>query len=414
MLDVVIAGGGIAGSALAIFLGRRGFEVEIFERAQFPREKTCGEGMMPAGVAVLERLGLAEAIGGTEFCGVRYHFGRSIAEGRFPQEAGKPATGRGQRRKHLDHVLLQEAARTSGVRVHTGVCVEGLLWEKGRVAGLLVGGKAERGRLVVAADGAHSRLRHALGLDVAPRRKRIGLRAHFRLAQGQEHSPWVEVFVSRGYELYITPLPERELLVAALADAEALEPPAERSFEKWRRAHPGLAARLDEAEQISPLAMTSPLSGRARSGVAPGVVLLGDAAGFVDPITGGGMTQALLAAELLAGHTAARLGADEAWLLEFERERRAMLRDYFALTELVLRLSKYPRLCEGVFAALAHVPPVFSHFIGVAAGMRKFLGPMRPAARAGFLQTAPFDLNKLRRLCVSEGKSAVKRNEVNS
>ena len=61
MTDVLIAGGGIAGSALAILLRRAGLSVELFERGHFPREKACGEGLMPAGVAVLERLGLADA-----------------------------------------------------------------------------------------------------------------------------------------------------------------------------------------------------------------------------------------------------------------------------------------------------------------------------------------------------------------
>ncbi len=56
MSDVLISGGGVAGSTLAILLGRRGLQVELFERGHFPREKPCGEGLMPAGVAVLNRL----------------------------------------------------------------------------------------------------------------------------------------------------------------------------------------------------------------------------------------------------------------------------------------------------------------------------------------------------------------------
>src|SRR5215471_8789653 len=75
MTDVLIVGGGIAGSALAILLGRQGLSVELFERGRFPKEKACGEGLMPAGVGVLERLGVAEAVGGAPFYGVRYHFG---------------------------------------------------------------------------------------------------------------------------------------------------------------------------------------------------------------------------------------------------------------------------------------------------------------------------------------------------
>src|SRR5713101_7712048 len=78
MADVLISGGGVAGSTLAILLGRRGLQVGLFERGRFPKEKPCGEGLMPAGVAVLNRLGVGEAVGGAPFYGVRYHFGKHV------------------------------------------------------------------------------------------------------------------------------------------------------------------------------------------------------------------------------------------------------------------------------------------------------------------------------------------------
>jgi flavin-dependent dehydrogenase len=82
----------LTGSALAIQLGRLGFSVELFERARFPREKPCGEGLMPAGVAAIERLGL-NARAGALFEGVRYHFRKRVVEGRFPQVRGLPRSG---------------------------------------------------------------------------------------------------------------------------------------------------------------------------------------------------------------------------------------------------------------------------------------------------------------------------------
>jgi flavin-dependent dehydrogenase len=74
MSDVLIVGRGVAGSSLAIMLGRKGLAVRVFEKARFPREKPCGEGLMPEGVAVLQRLGLTAAIGGCPFYGVRFYF----------------------------------------------------------------------------------------------------------------------------------------------------------------------------------------------------------------------------------------------------------------------------------------------------------------------------------------------------
>ena len=369
--DVLIAGGGIAGAALATMLGRRGFRVELFERAQFPREKPCGEGLMPAGVAVLDRLGLMEAAGGAPFLGVRYHLGDCIAQGRFPEASGVPVVGRGLRRKHLDHVLFQAAAATPGVSAHTGTRVDAPLCENGRVVGLIVEGESRRAQLVVGADGVHSRIRHRLGLDVRPRRKRVGLRAHFRLAAGQVHPAWVDVYVCRGYELYVTPLPDDELLIAALVDAESLAGPIEPTFHRWCRSQPSLAEELEGAEPISSILAISPLAGCARRGVARGVVLLGDAAGFLDPITGGGMTQALMTAELLTEWISCHWGGSEEWTWQFDRARKAMLRDYSLLTAAVLWLSGHPRLAARLLPSLQARPTLLSHLVGVSGGVRR-------------------------------------------
>src|SRR5215472_4148415 len=223
--DVLIVGGGIAGSSLAILLGREGINVELFERGHFPREKACGEGIMPAGVGVLEKLGVAEAVGGMPFYGVRYHFGEKIAEGRFPPAGDISVVGRGQRRLRLDSVLFQAAAATAGVRAHIDAPVESINCENGRVTGVCASGNLYRAGLVVAADGAHSRIRQQLGLDTRPERKRFGVRAHFRLALNREQPAWVDVFVGRGYELYVTPLPVREILVGGSGRLSRLSGP---------------------------------------------------------------------------------------------------------------------------------------------------------------------------------------------
>src|SRR5712692_2501182 len=94
------------------------------ERGRFPKEKPCGEGLMPGRVAVLTRLGLAEAVAGVPFYGVRCHFGGQTAEGRFPGTAGLPIAGRGQRRRHLDRVLFAAAAATAGVKAYTDTRVD--------------------------------------------------------------------------------------------------------------------------------------------------------------------------------------------------------------------------------------------------------------------------------------------------
>src|SRR5467141_1421396 len=131
MSDVLIVGGGVAGSSLAIMLGRKGLALHVFEKARFPREKPCGEGLMPEGVAVLQRLGLTAAVGGCPFYGVRFYLRAQTSEMAAPQVIRFRSPGLGQRRRLLDQVLLSAAAASSGVQVHTGTRVEGLITEKG-------------------------------------------------------------------------------------------------------------------------------------------------------------------------------------------------------------------------------------------------------------------------------------------
>src|SRR5271169_4059537 len=160
MTDVLIAGGGMAGSAVAIQLGPLGRSVWLLERGRFPKEKPCGDGVMPGGVVALERLGLKAPVS-APFNGVPEHFRERIVEGRFPEVRGFPSSGPGLRRRDLDHTLFEMAASTPNVKVQTRAIIETPLVENGRVAGFIVNGATRRGRLVIGADAAQSRLRHA-------------------------------------------------------------------------------------------------------------------------------------------------------------------------------------------------------------------------------------------------------------
>jgi flavin-dependent dehydrogenase len=361
MIDVAVCGGGPAGASAALLLGRAGLRVALFERHRFPREKACAEGLMPSGVAVLERLGLDP--GGAVFQGVRYHgFGLQIAA-QFPR-----GTGRGQRRWVLDAALFAAARATPGVEAHEDAAVDGPLIEGDRVTGVIVAGQPVRARLVVAADGPRSLVRRKAGLDgAATSHPRLGLRAHFRLANPPP--TMVEVFVGEGHEIYLTPLPDGEVSVAALCaepdgNARAL-------FGRWVAQHRELAAMLEGAQQTTELAGQMPLESRARRGVRPGLVLLGDAAGFVDPVTGAGMAQALTSAELLA--EVLTRGLEFERLEEFDRLRRVLLRDSIFLTRLVRTLSRSPRLARHTLRLMHLQPALYRHLIAVAGGVSPLL-----------------------------------------
>jgi flavin-dependent dehydrogenase len=302
--------------------------------------------------------------------------GDRIAEGPFPAVEGLPSTGRGIRRKLLDAALFGAAAACGGVRAQSGIRVEGPLVENGAVRGAIVEGREVRARLVVAADGVHSPIRNQLGLNRPAGRKRAGVRVHYRLARGCHPPEWVEVFLARGHELYVTPLPGGEILVAALAGPRQLAPSARAALERAIREQPPLARLLEGAAPVSELAGISPLESRARRRVLPGLVLLGDAAGFLDPITGGGMTQALLAAELLASHLSREFPPSPAALRRFDRARQRMLRDYRMLTRMVLLLADLPALAGPALRLLGSFPGLFSHLIGVSGGVRRLVpGP---------------------------------------
>jgi 2-polyprenyl-6-methoxyphenol hydroxylase-like FAD-dependent oxidoreductase len=269
--------------------------------------------------------------------------------------------------------------------------VEEVVRRAGRAVGLRIAGRDVRGRVIVGADGARSRVRVSLGLQAPPpRHPRWGVRVHFRLAPDARRAPAdrVEIFVGEGHEIYVTPLPDGEVLVAALcerghedASEDATEadgaPPgplraSAGSLLALISRHPELVERLRGAIPISSPRGRFPLACRALAGVAPGAVLIGDAAGFIDPITGGGMAQALLSAELLVGFLPRALASqDDEWLWRFDRRRRRLLRDYVLLTAFTLQLARRPFLARAMLRFMRWSPAFMSHLVGVAGGLRR-------------------------------------------
>ncbi len=186
--------------------------------------------------------------------------------------------------------------------------------------GVIAGDQEFHAPLVVAADGANSLLRHKLGWDDSRPSRRFGIRRHYR-ANGPAE-PWVDVYLAPDRETYVTHLPDREILVATLGDSRCELPQGLRDLEP-----------LDV-----PLG-AAPLSVRANRRFALGCVLLGDAAGSCDPITGGGISQALLSSELLAQHLAINFPPSIETLAAFDRARERMLAGYRWLTAGVLALA---------------------------------------------------------------------------
>ena len=274
------------------------------------------------------------------------------------------------RRLHLDAVLLAAARAAPGVRVHEQTAVEGAAIENGRAIGLRVGGEVRRGALVVAADGLESPVRRSLGLDARrPADRRVGVRMHFRLAAGQAGPSRLEIFVGRGYELYAAPLPDGELLLAALGDRDLLAGGARAAFARWIAAEPLLAGWLDGAAELTAPEGRAPVTRRARAGHAPGVVLLGDAARATDPLTAGGIAHALVTAERLAAVVPHYLAEGDVHLARFDRERRRVLRAHDWLTRALVFLVERPALARAALVGMRAAPGLMRALLGIGGGV---------------------------------------------
>ena len=362
MYDLVVAGAGPAGLATAILAAERGLSVVVLDRRGSPIDKACGEGVMPAGVTLLRRLGLdLPAVSTRPFAGVRFIDGSHIAEGHF---RGRP--GLGIRRSVLSVALISRADRI-GAQLRFGVAVRSWRVVDGGVEIDSTAGRL-RSRLLVGADGLHSLVRRQAGVELPVRgQPRYGVRQHFRVR------PWtnlVEVHWGDGVEAYVTPVNDEEIGIALLWSSRSGEP---QSFERLITRFPALAERMKGAAASSSVRGGGPFRQRLRAVTAGPVALVGDAAGFVDPISGDGITLGLRAAEALIATVAA--GAP---MSRYEELHRRMFRDYARLTETLLLLADHPRLRHASIRLLGRLPGVFSRLVDLNGGEQLVETPLVP------------------------------------
>ncbi|WP_224243415.1 NAD(P)/FAD-dependent oxidoreductase [Hyalangium gracile] len=360
-IDVAIVGGGPAGLAVAIHAARRGFSTVVFDRQALPADKACGEGLAPPGLRELEALGARQYLTSADcapIVGIRYlqEDGTDVS-GRFA-----PTPGLGIRRTALASALTR-TAREAGVTLRERCGVANVLRSPERVLLTTATGEEVEARLLVAADGLASPLRQAQGLDEpvkphAPRR--FGLRQHFRV---RPWSDFVEIHLSRGLEAYVTPAGNERVGVAFLWEDGKVEDAI--SFPSLLQRFPALRERLEGAPADSQARGAGPFLRKVRGRTLDRFVLVGDAAGYVDAITGEGLTLALRGASAL-GHLLPEVlarGASRASLVPYER---AVARHYwrYALSvRLMLAIARYPALRARVLHGLARYPRLFESLV---------------------------------------------------
>lgn len=310
-------------------------DVVVCEKRSGVLDKACGEGLMPGAVRALAALGVDPP--GHPIDGITYRQGAVVAHAPF-----RNGTGRGVRRTEL-HDVLCAAVSGAGVPVLASSITDVSQHDDHVRAGSL------RARYLVAADGLHSSIRDLVGLtDTAGGRTtptlRWGQRRHFALSPA---SSAVEVTWAPTSEAYVTPVASDAIGVAILSSVRG-------GFSEQLAAFPELAARLAGAQPLSRVRGAGPLRQRAAGRVAGRVLLAGDAAGYVDALTGEGLALSLsTAAELVRCLRAGRpADYERAWTRTSRRSRW--------LTETLLWARNRPVLARGIVPVAARAPWLFA------------------------------------------------------
>jgi flavin-dependent dehydrogenase len=329
--EVLVAGGGPVGLASAIEARMAGLDVTVVEPRDGPIDKACGEGLMPGALPELVRLGVDPD--GMPFHGIAYLDGRRRVEHRFD---GGP--GRGVRRTVL-HAALRERAVAAGVRFHEGR-VDAVHQRAGFVEAVGL-----RAAWLLGVDGLHSAVAREVGLALPPprARRRFGQRRHYALPPWSE---FVEVLWTPSGEFYVTPIGDRVVGVALLARRGE-------HFDDALATAPGLAERLRGVEAASELRGAGPLRQRTRARVAGRVLLVGDASGYIDALTGEGLRIGF--AQARAAVAAITTDRPDEYEAAWERETR----DFRRLTGALVRLASSP-LRGTVVPTASRLPGVFA------------------------------------------------------
>src|SRR5262245_29854536 len=373
--EVIIVGAGPAGAVAATLLAREGVRVRLLDRAIFPRDKLCGDTVNPGTLQALGSLGLAHATDGRGFPieGMLMTGPRgTTVEARYPSGL----RGRSLVRRDFDWMLLQSAV-AAGVRFEPAVAVRRALVDesgpnkaiRGVVAATNGRERAMPAAVTVAADGRHSTLAFGLGLarhPSQPRRWAVG--AYFENAGG---TPSVgEMHVRPGRYIGVADLGNGLSNVCLVrpsnaGDAVFGDPTSLLRSELMRDSF--LRERFAAARLVRPPAVLGPLAVDVSPESVAGLILAGDAAGFIDPMTGDGLRFAVRGGALAARASLEAL--QHGWVGVHERLAAARRREFAAkwrFNRTVRALVASPGLVRGATIGAQLMPALLRRLIVTA------------------------------------------------
>jgi len=397
--DVLVVGGGPAGSSIAHALAARDVDVLVVDRARFPRPKPCAEYLSPQASRILSRMGALDQVersGAAALSGIRiYAPNGSVIAGDFVAKHGYRGyrdRGLSIRREILDAILI-ERARGAGARVVEGAKVTELLREPtGRVRGVRMtaddASREVRARVVVGADGLGSVVARRLALTRRLRwPRRIALVTHYTgVKDVGEHG---EMHVAPDGYVGIADVGGGLTTVAAVfpvSRSREISRDRVEFLRRWLFDQRRLALRFASAERVTPVVATGPFASYARRAWAPGAALVGDAADFFDPFTGEGIYSALRGGEMLADHVSEMLAARtpalaDAALREYDRARRREFGGKWIVERVIGAVVASPRLINRAARRLAARKDLADLLIGVTGNFV----PAREVIRLGYV-----------------------------
>ncbi|MDH6132343.1 2-polyprenyl-6-methoxyphenol hydroxylase-like FAD-dependent oxidoreductase [Kitasatospora sp. MAA4] len=389
--DVVISGAGLAGSAAAILLARRGVRVALLERRSDPEayKALCTHSLQASAYPVLDELGLVPALekAGAVRSEARWYTRWGWIEPRAAPGGPELPYAYNVRRSTLDPLIRSRAAQTPGVDLLLGHPVIGLVREAGRTTGVRVstaqGEREIRARLVVGADGKDSAVAKFAGVPARLyENARFGYLAQFRnlpLSGGVGQTWFLEpdmayAFPNDGGVTVLAVLPDKKRLPAFREDLEG-------SFLDFVRALPE-APPIDSAERVSKITGTVNYPLHSRRPTAPGVAFIGDAALTGDPLWGVGCGWALQSARWLAeavGSSATGQGDLDRSLAVYARRHRRELSGHQYLGADFAKARPFNPVERLMFSAAARDESVARHmhlFASRLIGPLRFLNPV--------------------------------------